>query len=325
MFDISMEKEPAQSLLYMILACAMGVLSISHYVFGHWNILLIQLMTIAILFLTSTFLYLNQNRGLNHYVNLLSLTAIALLMQYQLFFNPDITMHWIYLFPMISYFALPIRWAFSLNVTVMVCTIYQLFLLLETTETLRFVFIYMLIGMCSLCYAYVNNLKQSNLLKMAVTDYQSGAYNNRYLTQKLEQEVARSESTNRRLAMLAITIDDFQQIQDIHGKNMSARLLKNFRYKLMSLLRAGDEIFHNGKGSFYILLPNCSMEGGVTIKDRLTKKLHIENWGDVGDLQLNAGIASLNHNESAESFLNRASGFVQKQQQTALRLMSFNE
>jgi len=325
MFDISMEKEPAQSLLYILLASAMGFLCISHYIYGHYNILLLQLLTAAILFLSSVFLYLNQNRALNQYINLLSLTAIALLMQYQLFFNADLTMHWIYLFPMISYFTLPIRWAFALNMTVMLCTIYQLFLLLEPIETLRFSFIYILIGMCSLCYAYVNNLKQTNLLKLAVTDYQSGAYNNRYLAHKLEQEIARSETTNRKLSMLALTIDDFQQIQDIHGKNMGGRLLKTFRYRLDDLLRAGDEIFHNGKGSFYILLPNCSLEGGISIKDRLLKKLHLEQWGDVGDLQLNAGIASLNHNESAESFLNRASGFVHKQQQTALRLMAFNE
>jgi hypothetical protein len=49
-----------------------------------------------------------------------------------------------------------------------------------------------------------------------------------------------------------------------------------------------------------------------------------EHWGDVGNLQLNVGLASLNHKENAESFLHRASGFVHKQQQTALRLMSFN-
>ncbi|GAA6135029.1 diguanylate cyclase DgcK [Oceaniserpentilla sp. 4NH20-0058] len=324
MFDISMEKEPAQSLLYILLACAMGILCISHYYFGHLNILLIQLTTTVILLLTSAFLHLNQERSLNKYINLLSLTAIALLMQYQLFFNTELTMHWIYLFPMISYFALPISWAFLLNVSVMLCTIYQLFLLLEIFETLRFSCIYILIGMCSLCYAYVNNLKQKNLLKLAVTDYQSGAYNERYLTHKLKQEIARSEATNRRLSMLAVTIDDFQQIQDIHGKNMGGKLLKNFRYKLIVLLRAGDEIFHNGQGSFYILLPNCSLEGGIIIKDRLIKLLSEDNWGDVGDLQLNAGLASLNHNETAESFLNRASGFVHKQQQTALRLMSFN-
>lgn len=325
MFNISMEKEPAQSLLYILLGSAMIFLSGSHYYFGHLNVFLIQLLTAAILILTSTFLYLNQNKGFNQYINLLSLTVIAILMQYQLFFNTELTMHWIYLFPMISYFTLPISWAFLLNLSVMSCTIYQLLILLDSIETLRFIFIYILIGMCSLCYAYVNNLKQSNLLELAVTDYQSGAYNNRFLIHKLKQEIARSEATDRKLAMLAITIDGFQQIQDIHGKSMSGKLLKSFRYKLDYLLRAGDEIFHNGKGSFYLLLPNCSMEGGVTIKDRLMKKLEQESWGDVGELQFNAGIAGLNHNESAESFLNRASGFVHKQQQTALRLMSFNE
>jgi diguanylate cyclase (GGDEF)-like protein len=324
MFEISMEKEPALSLLYALIAAAMSLLCINHYFLGHLDVLLIQLMTIAILIFTSVFLFLNRNRAISQYINLMTLTSIALLMQYQLNFNSELTMHWIYVFPVISYFALPLRWGFLLNFAVMVSTLSQLFFLVEIEQTLKFMLIYMLIGMCSLCYAYVNNLKQSNLLNLAVTDYQSGAYNSRYLLHKLHQEIARSETTSRTLSMLAITIDDYQQIQDIHGKNIGSRLLKTFRYKLISILRAGDEISHNGKGTFYILLPNCSMEGGVVLKERLLKEMEEEHWGDVGNLQLNVGLASLNHKENAESFLHRASGFVHKQQQTALRLMSFN-
>ncbi len=324
MFDISMEKEPALSLLYALLTCAMSLLCVSHYFFGHFDILLIQLISIAILMFTSIFLFLNRNRAIGRYINLLTLTSIALLAQYQLTFNPELTLHWIYVFPVLSYFALPIRWAFILNITVMACTLSQLLFMMSLEDTIRALFIYMLIGLCSFCYAYVNILKQTNLLKLAVTDYQSGAYNSRYLLHNLHQEIARSETTNRTLSMLAITIDDYQQIQDIHGKNISGKLLKSFRYKLIVLLRAGDEIFHNGKGTFYILLPNCSMEGGIVLKERLLKQMEEEQWGDVGDLQLNVGLASLNHKENAASFLHRASGFVHKQQQTALRLMSFN-
>lgn len=324
MFEISMEKEPALSLLYALIAAAMSLLCISHYFLGHLEVLLLQLMTIAILMFTSVFLFLNRNRAISQYINLMTLTSIALLMQYQLNFNPELTMHWIYVFPVISYFALPLRWAFMLNVAVILSTLSQLIFLVATEQAIKFMLIYLLIAMCSLCYAYVNNLKQSNLLSLAVTDYQSGAYNSRYLLHKLHQEIARSETTNRTLSMLAITIDDYQQIQDIHGKNVSGRLLKSFRYRLISILRAGDDIFHNGKGTFYILLPNCPMEGAVVSKERLLKEMEDEHWGDVGDLQLNVGLASLNHKESAESFLHRASGFVHKQQQTALRLMSFN-
>ena len=324
MFDISMEKEPALSLLYALIAAAMGLLCVSHYFFGHFDVLLIQLMSIAIFIFTSVFLFLNRNRALSQYINLLTLTSIALLMQYQLNFNSELTLHWIYVFPVISYFALPIKWAFLLNVAVMFSSISQLIFILSTQQTLKFMFIYMLVGMCSLCYAYVNTLKQTNLLKLAVTDYQSGAYNSRYLLEKLHQEIARSETTSRTLSMLAITIDDYQQIQEIHGKDASNRLVKLFRHKLIALLRAGDDIFHNAKGTFYILLPNCSMEGGVILKERLLKDMDNEHWGDIGDLQLNIGLASLNHKENAESFLHRASGFVHKQQQTALRLMSFN-
>ena len=57
MFDISMEKEPALSLLYALIAAAMGLLCVSHYFFGHFDVLLIQLMSIAIFIFTSVFLF----------------------------------------------------------------------------------------------------------------------------------------------------------------------------------------------------------------------------------------------------------------------------
>jgi diguanylate cyclase (GGDEF)-like protein len=182
-----------------------------------------------------------------------------------------------------------------------------------------------LINFCGASYAISNHIKRSNLLKLAVTDYQSGACNQLHLKTKLYQEVARSKVTNRTLSLLAVTIEDFTQILEIHGQTVGVELLKEFKEVTYKILRAGDEIFHDGNGTFYLLLPNCPIEGVTVLKERLTKSLNEYPWLEVGELQLNMGLATLNYNESADDFLHRASEHVVKQQQTALRLLAFND
>ncbi len=324
MFEISMEKGPALTLLYGLLMGASTVLSISHYWYGHFDILLINLISIAIFGFASIFSSINRNQYYSKYINVLTLCAIALLMQYQLSYQPQLTFHWIYIFPILSYFTLPLTWAFGLNLAVLISSLSQLIFIYNIQQCLRLVLIYTLIGMCSLCYAYLNAIKQKRLLDLAVTDYQSGAYNSRFLLHMLQQEISRSQFTKRTLSLVALSIDDYQQILEIHGRDSGVKLLKEFRIKLIKLLRAGDEIFHNGKGTFYILLPNCPIEGVVILKERLQMNLDEVQWGDVGELQLNVGLATLKEHENAASFFHRASEQVVKQQQTALRLLAFD-
>ncbi len=324
MFEISMAKDPALSLLYGLLAIATTFLSVAHYSFGHFDILLINLICIAIFSFSSFFLFLSRDRTYGRYISVLTITSVALLMQYQLFFEPKLSVHWIYMFPILAHFALPLSWATGLNIAVLISTYSQLIYILELSEVFRFSLVYILIGMCSWCYAFLNFSKQNKLLELAVTDYKSGAFNSQHLLKTLHQEIARSEVTHRTLSLLAMTIDDHQQIIEIHGRNNSEKILKEFTNKLSTLLRAGDEIFHNAKGTFYILLPNCPEDGVMLLKERLQQQLDGIQWGEVGELQLNTGIATLKKNENAHDFLQRASEHVQKQQQTALRLMAFN-
>jgi len=323
MFDISMAKDPAVSLLYLLLACASSALCISHYIFGHYGIMLINMVSVAIFASASIFLYLNRDEFYSKYANIITLSFIAALIQYQLSFTPQLSIHWAYTFPIISYFVLPLSWALILNIVFMLFTLTQVLISFEIIESIRLVIIYLLMGMSSWCYAYFNAVKRKNLLSLAVTDYQSGAYNSRYLAEKLPKEVTRSAVTNRTLSLFTLTIEDFRQIQDIHGDNASNKLLKGFYETVLTYLRAGDEIFHNGKGTFFIILPNCPIEGAMVLKERLLKNLESLQWKDIGDLQLNTGFATLNPLETAEQFLKRASEHVEKQQQTALRVLAF--
>ena len=325
MFNFSMEKDPALSLLYSLFFIAGLLLNVSQYWLGQYNLVMPSLVINGVFLVSALFFLFNRNKSISKYVNLLSLTAIAVALQYQLHFNPEISIHWFYVFPLLTFFVLPVSWAFAINVSMIVGLIInqnQLFThSLDATALLMTV----LFSLCGAGYALSNQIKRRNLLRLAVTDYQSGAYNDLHLKTKLHEEVARSNVTNRTLSLLAVTIEDYNQIWEIHGQTITMDLLKEFKDVVGRILRAGDEIFHNGQGTFYLLLPNCPIEGATVLKARLIKNLENHTWPETDDLQLNTGFATLNFNESAEDFLRRASEHVSKQQQTALRLLAFND
>jgi diguanylate cyclase (GGDEF)-like protein len=325
MFEISMAKDPAVSLLYGLIGGACILLSISHYVFGHYDVMFLTMITSGLLLPGAVFLFLNRDQAHGKYANILILTSIATIFQYQFSIAPSLSIHLVFAFPIISYFILPIPWAIKINLVFMASTFAQISMAYNLADSIRLSIIYLAFDLSSLSYAYLNTVKRQRLLNLAVTDYQSGAYNNRYLTVKLNQEIARSAVTNRTLSLLAVTIEDYQQIQDIHGPKTSDHLLQDFFKTVNDLLRAGDDIFHNGKGTFFILLPNCPIEGAIVLKERVIKNISSIQWQDVGDLQLNIGFATLEAKECTEQFLHRASGYLVKQQQTALRLMAFDK
>lgn len=322
--DPSLSRNPALALLYVLLAMALTGNAIGHYYLGHYEALLIHLIAVPACVFASLYLFLIREPDISGYVNQGTVLLMAVLMQYQLAFGQNLGIHWLYCFPILSYFALPLRLATALNVVMLLVASLQLMHSEQPLSAMRMSLVYVLMSAASWCYAYLNGLKQKSLLKLAVTDNQSGAYNSRHLAKMLGQEIARSKVTKRTLSLIAITIEDYVQVVEIHGQPATEKLLHHFRDELMALVRAGDETFHDGKGTFYLLLPNCPMDGAVVLKERLQTDLTQRQWPVAGELQLNTGIATLNDNETADSFLQRASQHLHKQQQTALRLMAFS-
>ena len=289
---IAPKLRPAKALaiLYAILTVMFTITAMTHYLYGLYDELLITLIAVPATLFASLYLYLIKDLNISLHINRGTLILLGTLMQYQLHVSPEIGMHWIFSFPLLSYFTMPLRMAATANLIMLLVTIVQLTQLMSLNMAIKLILVYLMLSGASWCYAYLNQLKQMTLLQFAVTDDQSGAYNSQHLSKVLEEEIARSKVTRRTLSIIAITI----------------------------------EAFHDGQGTFYLLLPNCPMDGAVVLKERLQIDMSQQQWHDIGELQLSAGIATLNEHENADSFLRRASQHLLKQQQTALRFMAFN-
>lgn len=110
----------------------------------------------------------------------------------------------------------------------------------------------------------VHRLKQ-----MLTRDHLTGAYNRMYFFDVAEKECARSKRYKQPLSLIAIDVDSFKQVNDLHGHAIGDAVLTTFAERCMSLLRPSDTMARIGGEEFVILLPSTTLSGATQLAERL--------------------------------------------------------
>jgi diguanylate cyclase (GGDEF)-like protein len=107
------------------------------------------------------------------------------------------------------------------------------------------------------------------LQQLAHTDEATGLFNKRRLFERLDMEVARARRYGEILSCLMIDIDDFKQINDIHGHQAGDQVLRQVGSLLQRSLRVTDFIARYGGEEFTVLLPRTNSAGAYRVAENL--------------------------------------------------------
>jgi len=114
------------------------------------------------------------------------------------------------------------------------------------------------------------------------TDFLTGAFNLRAFSEILEIEISRTVRYQRNLSLAYLDIDDFKQINDLHGHSVANKLLGLIIDTIRSNLRITDIIGRVGGDEFAILLPEANLEQALTVmtkvQNNLAAQLKQQNW-----------------------------------------------
>lgn len=141
--------------------------------------------------------------------------------------------------------------------------------------------------------------------KMALLDPLTGLFNRRYIEQRLEDEIARSQRHGRPLSVIMFDLDEFKQVNDTYGHGAGDALLKAFADRLSRATRGSDASGRYGGDEFLVVLPECKPENVQAVLKRLegiTAAIEGRNLL----LSLSAGWAQLLPGETARELLARA-------------------
>src|ERR1700683_5087649 len=104
---------------------------------------------------------------------------------------------------------------------------------------------------------------------LAILDPLTGLYNRRFGEESLQKEITRSESSGNELAVIAIDLDYFKEINDQFGHAAGDLVLKEFARHLRRAIRACDVPIRIGGDEFLVVLPECPRENVHIILSRL--------------------------------------------------------
>src|ERR1700730_10955980 len=90
--------------------------------------------------------------------------------------------------------------------------------------------------------------------KMALLDPLTGLFNRRYIEQRLEDEIKRSQRHGRALSVILFDLDEFKQVNDTYGHGAGDALLKAFADRLSRATRGSDASARYGGGEVLVVV-----------------------------------------------------------------------
>ncbi|MCX7156541.1 MAG: diguanylate cyclase [Rhodocyclales bacterium] len=107
------------------------------------------------------------------------------------------------------------------------------------------------------------------LQAVGMTDMLTGCPNHRAAMDRIQQEWAMATRSERPLACMAIEIDDFKMVNDIHGHEAGDTVLRLVASTLKEEMRAQDVLARTGGDEFMVICPDTTLEAALACAERM--------------------------------------------------------
>ncbi len=123
-------------------------------------------------------------------------------------------------------------------------------------------------------------LGRDQMKQLAETDPLTEVFNRRALSEKLVQEIERTNRYSTVLACIMADVDNFKQINDAHGHLVGDSVLRQLGAILRREQRTVDVVARYGGEEFVVLLPETAASGARIFADRVLKKVATHDFGE---------------------------------------------
>jgi len=121
--------------------------------------------------------------------------------------------------------------------------------------------------------ALANSVRIAEAERLSQTDDLTKLHNARYLRQFLLNEIRRARRYGTSVAALFLDLDDFKQINDLHGHLVGSHVLMEIAAVILSSVRDTDAVARYGGDEFVIVLPDTGIELAATVAERIREKI----------------------------------------------------
>ncbi len=153
--------------------------------------------------------------------------------------------------------------------------------------------------------AVENAMLHQRIKALAMIDSLTEIYNRHYFNEVLQCEIERVKRYRLNLCLLMIDVDEFKTINDTYGHLIGDRVLHTIAEILKISIRDSDILARFGGDEFVIIMPFAGKTEGLTVAERIKKKIRLQNWQQlIPDIvpRLSIGVHAADA-ESADSIL----------------------
>jgi diguanylate cyclase (GGDEF)-like protein/PAS domain S-box-containing protein len=144
------------------------------------------------------------------------------------------------------------------------------------------------------------------LHELAVTDPLTGVWNRRHGEELLSADLAESRRYGPPMSLVVLDIDNFKQINDLHGHLVGDQVLAELTDRIGPNLRDSDALARWGGDEFVIITHHCGEAETLTLAEKLRDIVRAQPFGDAGPVTVSAGVAELRPDDDLDTWLSRA-------------------
>ncbi|WP_167541914.1 GGDEF domain-containing protein [Herbaspirillum rhizosphaerae] len=152
----------------------------------------------------------------------------------------------------------------------------------------------------------------AHLYEMATRDPLTGLANQRHFDEYANREFRLARRTAKPLSMAVCDIDNFEQINDTHGRAVGDAVLRRFGELAARILRDTDIISRVGGEEFALALPVMNLHGAMIIAEKLRRGMAENKSDNLPPFTISVGVAVSEHGDKKmEDLLQRADSALQ--------------
>jgi polar amino acid transport system substrate-binding protein len=155
-------------------------------------------------------------------------------------------------------------------------------------------------------------VKNKELERLSTTDKLTGTCNRLRLEEVLENECERSKRYGETLSIILADIDDFKDVNDMHGHQRGDQVLREVASCLCSNLRQSDTAGRWGGEEFLIVCPETGCSGASRLAEKLRERVQDMDLREVSEVTCSFGVVQIRENESPDSLMSRVDRLLYK-------------
>lgn len=167
-------------------------------------------------------------------------------------------------------------------------------------------------------------------LLLAVTDPLTGLYNRRYADNHLAALVARHQFGRHSLAAMALDLDRFKGINDVHGHAAGDCVLREFARRLGDNVRGMDLVARIGGEEFLVVMPDILPAHARRVAERVRAAVEdmpfrVGDGGPYLPVTVSVGLAFLRPGETGAGLIERADGALYASKNSGRNMVTLAE